>query len=98
MRRPNKIAAGCYKTDNRRKGNKSKLSNAALTLNVRGTLDHLAATNFKIKKVKIEHPIDKGYYKEAYILSEMGKKRLKTMKSLKRGSLPLWDYMYTKVS
>ena len=61
---------------------------------VRGTLDHLARTNFFFKKVMVEHPIDKGYFKEVYILTDSGKARLRTMKKLKASSLPFWEYMY----
>ena len=63
------------------------------TLIVRGTLDHLAKTKFYIKRIKIEHPTDKGYFKEVLVLTDTGKKRLQTMKRLKNAGLPLWEYM-----
>ena len=65
------------------------------TLIVRGTLDHLAkGKTFYFKKIKIQHPTDMGFYKEAYVLTDSGKRRLQTMKRLKAKGLPLWEYMY----
>lgn len=65
------------------------------TLIVRGTLDHLSGNKmFLIKKVKVEHPTDKGYFKEVYILTDSGKRLLKSRKRLKEMGLPFWEYMY----
>lgn len=62
---------------------------------VKGTLDHLSGSkSFLFKKAKIEHPTDKGYFKEGYILTDWGRARLRTMRQLKSGGLSLWEYMY----
>lgn len=62
---------------------------------VLGTFDHLAKMiNPYFKKIKKEHPTDKGYFKECYVLTERGKHRLKTCKFLKRDNIPLWEYMF----
>ena len=104
--RPNKVAKGFTKFLERRESlGRIRISNpkhpnyspkepTILRLAVKGTMDHLAATNYKIKKVRIEHPIDKGYFKEAYILTDIGKQRLKTMRRMKNAGEPLWEYMY----
>ncbi len=58
-----------------------KNADNVLCLAVNGTTDKLAGGyRFLAKKVKVEHPIDKGYFKEAYILTDMGKARLKRLK------------------
>jgi hypothetical protein len=52
-----------------------------LKLMVKGTTDVLAGGyTFMVKKIKKEHPIDKGYFKECYILSDFGKMKLKRLK------------------
>lgn len=57
------------------------------TLIVRGTLDLLTKRGGGImgiaKRVKKEHPIDKGYFKEVYIISDYGKRLLNNLKPLK---------------
>ena len=85
--RDNKTANGFSKNAK----NKSAVS---ITLAVRGTTDHLAQTNFYFKLTSIEHPTDKGYFKQAYKLTKQGKQRLISMKILKNMGLPLWGYMY----
>lgn len=94
--RPNKLANGIYLNDKRheRKG-KIRISNNnhplfnkkgnyfdILSLNVRGTTDILGRGNWVlIKRVLKEHPTDKGYFKEVYILSKEGRNKLKRLKS-----------------
>lgn len=105
--RPNKTAKGFTKHLERREAmGRTRISNPkhpnynpkeilVTKLIVKGTLDHLAGSKtFYFKKAKIEHPTDKGYFKEGYILNDSGKSRLKTMRNLKRSGLPLWEYMY----
>jgi hypothetical protein len=101
--RPNKQAKGFTKHYERNKAKgRTYIENPAhpafnATLNtliVRGTLDHLAKTKFYLKKVRIEHPTDKGFFKDAYILNESGKKLLQSRKRLKSSGLPFWEYMY----
>lgn len=50
-------------------------------LSIYGTCDTLAKRKGIVlriaKVVKKEHPIDKGYFKEVYVLTEYGKKLLK---------------------
>jgi len=58
-------------------------ANLITTLIVRGTLDILAKRGGIAsvgKKVLKEHPTDKGYYKEVYVLSAYGKLYLKQIK------------------
>lgn len=46
-----------------------------LGLLVRGTLDVLGAGKWMLtKRIKIEHPTDKGYFKEVVVLTDNGKK------------------------
>jgi hypothetical protein len=47
---------------------------------VKGTLDSLYGHRFLIKRIKIEHPIDKGFFKEVIILNDMGKSLVRRMK------------------
>ena len=71
--RPNRTAAGYLYTSKDEK----------LKLFVFGTFDPLAkGHNYKIKKIKKEHPIDKGYFKEVYVLTDTGRNKLKRLKSL----------------
>ena len=52
-----------------------------LGLMVRGTTDVLKGGYYMLcKKIKIEHPTDKGFFKEVYVLNEFGKNRLKKLK------------------
>ena len=59
-----------------------------LALIVRGTLDSFAKRGGVgsilglAKKVKKEHPIDKGYFKEVYVISDCGKRRLRELKNI----------------
>lgn len=78
--RPNRTAAGYLYTSVR---SKHKSKDEKLKLFVFGTFDTLAkGYNCYIKKIKKEHPIDKGYFKEVYVLTDMGKNKLKRLKSL----------------
>jgi hypothetical protein len=50
-------------------------------LMVYGTCDSLARLfNYGVKKVKKEHSVDFGYFKEVYILSDSGRSKLKSMR------------------
>lgn len=106
--RPNKTALGFYFTDERRKKSTNKqrvtfhcdLNNEEKMfknrLNLYGTGDLLSRTEgiypFK-KKIKVEHPTDKGYFKEVYIITDAGKKRLATVKRMRENGRPIWYYM-----
>lgn len=90
--RPNKTAKGMTYTWERQcktKANKTKankiLSFEVNTLIVRGTLDILAKRTGGVlsisKKISIEHPIDKGYFKQVYVLSDVGKRLLREAKN-----------------
>ena len=81
--RPNKVAKGFTKNAERmkRQGRKHITDNTLLRLTVRGTTDELAGCNFLFKKTMKEHPIDKGYFKEVFILTDAGKRKLKIKKS-----------------
>lgn len=69
----------------RRSGRQSNWSKAQLALSVRGTFDELAKDKWaKIRKYKIEHPTDEGYFKDIVGLSEKGKERLAELRA-KRG-------------
>lgn len=72
--RSNKTAVGITKTITDQKRN-TRLKRDVEILSVYGTLDILrgGTLKFLIKKIKVEHPIDKGYYKEIYVLNDMGK-------------------------
>ena len=77
--RPNRTAAGYLYTSVRCK-HKSK--DEKLKLFVFGTFDTLAKMyNTSIKKIKKEHPIDKGYFKEVYVLTDTGRNKLKRLKN-----------------
>ena len=84
--RPNKLAQGltAHNERNKKRGGKTFLNLNSnpdlLTLSVRGTLDVFArrqSPNALSKRVYKEHPIDKGYFKEVFILSNYGKHLLK---------------------
>lgn len=102
--RPNKVAKGFTKHYEQRenKGRQVRLwlansnkSSDLSSLIVRGTTDHLAGGKWLyIKKIKVEHPIDKGYFKEVYVLTDKGKARLKTLKRFKGNNFPFWEYMH----
>lgn len=78
--RPNRTAAGYLYTSVR---SKHKSKDEKLKLFVFGTFDPLAKMyNTSIKKIKKEHPIDKGYFKEVYVLTDTGRNKLKRLKSL----------------
>lgn len=84
--RPNRQAKGFTKHYERREA-KGRMTRANLevgALIVRGTTDHLVRAKWLyFKKVQVEHPTDKGYFKTVFVLTDTGKKRLKTMKRLK---------------
>lgn len=77
---------------------RSKRSDQNLTLSVRGTLDFLASgvRRYRQKLTKIQHPIDREYFKEAYKITPQGLSRLKIMRNLVRAGLPLWEAHYFK--
>lgn len=51
-----------------------ELSEELSALTVRGTLDKLGRGRWLfVRKVRVAHPTDFGYYKEAYALSDRGK-------------------------
>lgn len=94
--RPNKVAKGFTKhyegweslgrvrisNDKHPDYNKRGTSREILNLIVNGTTDTLRCLGIALKKkVKIEHPLDKGYFKEVYILTEAGKRRLMILKA-----------------
>lgn len=108
-KRPNKNAAGCLYTDARRQKSTGliRISNPrhpehnpeqeriANTLNVRGTTDHLRGlVPLYAKAIQVKHPTDFGYAKTVYVLTEKGKRRLKTVKGFRERKFPLWEYMY----
>jgi hypothetical protein len=93
--RPNRKAKGALYTEKRREltTNKKRISNpkhpdynetkdrTALKLMCFGTCDTLAKLiNYSVKKIKKEHPTDKGYFKECYVLTDSGRTKLKRMK------------------
>jgi hypothetical protein len=91
--RPNKVAKGFTKhyerneklgksrIDNPKHPDYKEKSSHINSLIVRGTTDVLAGGMlFLIKKIKKEHPIDKGYFKEVFVLSEFGKAKLRNKK------------------
>ncbi len=95
--RPNKIAKGFTKHYEREEAKgKIRISNPkhlnyneekSIIINkliVRGTTDELRGYSlFYRKLIKKEHPIDKGYFKEVYVLSDMGKAKLARLKRKK---------------
>ncbi len=93
--RPNRKAKGALYTEKRREltTGKNRISNPKhpqynevkdrinLKLMCHGTCDSLAKmVNYSVKKIKREHPTDKGYFKECYILTDSGRAKLKRMK------------------
>ncbi len=94
--RPNKLAKGLTKHYERRvKMNRgTHVADVVSKLMVRGTTDHLTNKWLYFKKVLVEHPTDKGYFKSVITLTDTGRKRLQTMRQLKKSGLPLWEYMY----
>lgn len=83
MKHATKNLVGFNKTLQRRL--RASRSSVELTLAVKGTFDNLVEGFFsKIsKKTRKEHALDKGYFKEVFILSESGKKRLEKLKNKK---------------
>ena len=91
--RPNRIAKGFTKQEENRKAKgKTRIGNPVHpnfnhivnTLVVRGTLDELGAGYWMFKKrVIINHPTDAGFKKEVFVLSELGKNKLKRLKQKK---------------
>ena len=89
--RPNKQAKGFTKHYERRKamGRNQLPKEDVNTLIVRGTLDELGRGRWMItKKIKIEHPVDKGYFKEVYVLHEKYGKTLLNHKKRMRLLFP----------
>lgn len=83
--RPNKVAKGFTKHYERgAKYGKENMNPDIGSLMVRGTTDILSKrTHLAVslsKKVMKEHPIDKGYFKQVYVLSDAGKRLLKQKK------------------
>lgn len=75
--RATKLANGMAQTITTQKS----YSLTALKLSVLGSTDVLAVlVNYMFKRVMVEHPTDKGYFKEVYVLSDKGKLRLKSMR------------------
>jgi hypothetical protein len=95
--RPNKLAKGFTKHFERcEKIGKVRITNPKHTkyneekigvitnLIVRGTTDILRGyKSLFCKKIKVEHPIDKGYFKEVYVLTDFGKSKLRNLKRKK---------------
>jgi RIO-like serine/threonine protein kinase len=63
---------------------------------VYGTFDILARKRFITKKIIVPHPTDMGYFKEAYILTDSGRSRLRMMKIHKKNNFPSQEWMYEK--
>ena len=98
-RRGNKTASGFTFTEERRKKTTGKVrvsnpqhpkyneekSRINGRLMVLGTCDSLARMiNYNFKRVKKEHSVDFGYFKEVYILSDYGRSKLKSMRYEKK--------------
>ena len=96
--RPNKTAKGFTKhyenwatkgrshisNDKHPNFNKRGTFHEILSLITRGTTDELRGLSFTIKKkVLKEHPTEKGYFKEVYVLTDFGKRKLKNLKQNK---------------
>jgi hypothetical protein len=72
---------GRERISNKKHPNYNPKYETLLKLMVKGTTDVLSGGyTFMVKKIKKEHPIDKGYFKECYILSDFGKMKLKRLK------------------
>lgn len=82
--RPNRTAKGMTRTYERgRRWGKEVRKPDVGTLMVRGTCDPLAkrmGVASLSKKVMKEHPTDKGYFKQVYVLSDFGRTRLQNLK------------------
>ena len=110
--RHNKNAIGFSFTDERRKELTGKIRVRTVVdmddehkmflnrLNLFGTGDMLTKrlVSFYTKKVRIESKIDTGFYKEVYILTDSGKKRLKTLRRMRESKTPFWDYMSSPIN
>ena len=86
--RPNKIAKGFTKHYERRnKKINIKKERLLLSLILYGTCDELANRAGGVlhisKRIKKEHPIDKGYFRDVIVLSDYGKKLLKKIKQIR---------------
>ena len=89
-KRPNKLAQGFTKNEERRKRQgKSRIANPVHPdyqsdlgkLIVWGTTDELAkGVNFMFKRIRKQHPTDFGYSKDFYVLSDFGKSKLRRMR------------------
>lgn len=53
---------------------------SVLHLMVKGTTCQTMNLQFLIKRVTVAHPTDYGYYKEVYVLNDMGKSALRRKK------------------
>ena len=111
--RPNRVAKGFTKHYERREAqNKQRITNPNHPLYkekeklinrliVRGTTDDLHGYSLLYRKlIKIEHPIDRGFFKQVYILSDMGKgrlKRLKREKERERAEAELAKHLNTSI-
>ena len=92
--RPNKLAKGFTKHYERREAKgQIRISNPKHpkyneekeriinNLIVRGTTDKLNGYSFIYRKlIKKEHPVDKGYFKEVYVLTDSGRAKLARLK------------------
>lgn len=104
--RPNKTAKGFTKHYERREAKgqiritnpkhanyneeKDRIINKLI---VKGTTDELRGySTFFRKLIRKEHLVDKGYFKEVYVLSDMGKLKLARLKREK-----VWSEIETKV-
>lgn len=78
-----KIQIGIRKTNERRKPRETNFNDFlgmadANKLLQYGTCDRLAKLhNYNTKPSKVEHPTDKGYFKDVLILSTLGQRALK---------------------
>lgn len=81
--RPNKTAKGFTKNAERMKSQGRNIKDTdILRLTVRGTTDELNGMLFYFKRVNKEHPTDKGYFKQVFVLSDTGKAKLRNKKRL----------------
>lgn len=55
-----------------------------LRLAVKGTTDELNGLFWLCKRITIQHPTDAGYYKQAYILNDAGRSRLKHLRYMQK--------------
>ena len=94
--RPNKVAKGFTKHYEQRKKQGRELvlnekhpayrqkTPMLLKLMVKGTTDSLIGFTYMRKRVIVKHPTEFGYFKEAYVLSSMGKAKLQRLKREKQ--------------